>query len=132
MYRLQPSVLHKKAIPHNSIYSYIKTLGPSTVPARFPMSIRWLQILPLIFHLLCVISRIFERAVQYITEWMVEYTMFVTGEDNSVLTEEHFLWTNHGTTVRLMDQHTFHLHLIQYGKEQIRTLLFTPVLWDLL
>lgn len=48
------------------------------------------------FSLLCVISRIFERAVQYITEWMVEYTMFVTGEDNSVLTEEHFLWTNHG------------------------------------
>lgn len=44
------SVLHKKAIPHNSIYSYIKTLGPSTVPARFPMSIRWLQILPLIFQ----------------------------------------------------------------------------------
>lgn len=44
------SVLHKKVILHSSIFSYIKTLGPSTAPARFPMSIRWLQILPLIFQ----------------------------------------------------------------------------------
>lgn len=62
---------------------------------RFKKGILWI-IIWYIYSLLCGILRTCEQAVQCTTEWTGEYTMFVTGADNSVHIEEHFLWINKG------------------------------------